>query len=1357
MPTNITGANLALGAYLLVNNPTREDSPPNMQSSKNITFLKGSNTPLSVSELKDPDNDSMIITVKSVPLFNTNSLVKKQNNTTVNVNDTLTAVELSNLYFILQTSQNLTTSNFRYEVAVAGKKFYQTISFSEMISPVSLILNSPPRVDSYKTLSIETNQEINLQITPPTDLNNDVLTVESWTLTGGTLKRNGVIVTKNQTLSVTDLPNLSWIAPNKKPTTNLYFSYVVSDGVNKAIQEIEFNITEVSISVNPITSVTITNNSINSGSIEDVIVGSLQVNSGTGTVTYNLINTAGNRFKLVNGNILVCGATATDYALAGTHSITVRATNVVGNTDATFTIQVIDVSQATGVQVSVPATLRFPVGSLVQNLPVLISNDVNAVVKITAIPTLAGMTLTKSTGAVLAVNDIITKNEAALLQIKRTSSLVINPDVPVVKSALGVVQTRSRPSGGANTAWSIDTSGSFISNNLIFYAGGPSRSLQDIDIVWETKIGTPQAAADVAYSILSNLNVQIGWGTAGTGNALDDHNWVGMAAVWLSGDGSQNGFTEGPALSVTGTSPASTVARLISANGSPIAPVARFNGIRIKNAPVGLQICSAKSWGAATGIFSGSTVTPLDIPAAVEVGISVTSGATVVNKTVIIGDDDTPFPGSNTPTATGFAVRMTLQNGSKTGSVWVFNQDDAGIVQYRTAAPTAFGAATKNGWRFSPIDIGKAEQIVVNASPLLTSDDTMLAVRLEIDSDGVVTWIFDTKGSSVTAGCWHSATFEYFKNGVLMSGTDISAGINVTQTAQKFTRGNMLVWQNKPRALDLTRIDSAVRAGLLPPNVIEFSNAAFSGGVWTGPARPDDGDFFGGMHGGIRSDIASPTDGFKLTPANMAELTSKDNQFFTDFYYYQRSGGERIAYMGYSAVTGRLVGLARKQIARSSSYLTRLQNLFTSFSTKRGLSANYLPWDFAANTILKTRNATQRLFGWHENTAASSGAKAGYTQYMIANDPNPDFYSARYTNEKLYVANHLWEGAHNIVPMANIAWVCTGDILYREIMIRAAEGALGYQTTGVVDNLYTLGFGLAVDEGQVRGIFCHLAVVVEALAAVKPADDPLFPGYKARINNIVTDTIKWIRWNINNSRANYGSTALEVAIKQKFGSAWSNTETAICLDGNFTYVAMNGWRDTFMYIIVARAAILGNAEARLLINELMSAIEFRISLGGSYCMAYSSHRAVTDPAVKVASYIVYGCETTKTPAEIQSMTAVQWRSMYDASVANARRQQVFDAGTTYCGPAFSSTTLQFQSQQDIRDYSLWLGVASIVNDCKKLGIITGNFNTDAMVNTVCSWMGTYAQHSTTDIYAKYICQFSAADLVAMNNTAPSLI
>jgi len=79
---------------------------------------------------------------------------------------------------------------------------------------------------------------------------------------------------------------------------------------------------------------------------QGTLVGNLAVVNGSGSYTFTLTDTAGNRFQLdgVDSSLLEAGATSTDFESATSHNITVEADNGVDAViDRTFTILVTDV------------------------------------------------------------------------------------------------------------------------------------------------------------------------------------------------------------------------------------------------------------------------------------------------------------------------------------------------------------------------------------------------------------------------------------------------------------------------------------------------------------------------------------------------------------------------------------------------------------------------------------------------------------------------------------------------------------------------------------------------------------------------------------------------------------------------------------------------------------------------------------------------------------------------------------------------------------------------------------------------------------------------------------------------------
>jgi hypothetical protein len=90
------------------------------------------------------------------------------------------------------------------------------------------------------------------------------------------------------------------------------------------------------------------------GSAADTLIGALSTSGTTGTPSFTLTNTAGNKAKITGSNLLA-GATATDYETATTFTVTVSVSGVTPTiTDTQFTIFVLNVVEDT-----TPAAFSF--------------------------------------------------------------------------------------------------------------------------------------------------------------------------------------------------------------------------------------------------------------------------------------------------------------------------------------------------------------------------------------------------------------------------------------------------------------------------------------------------------------------------------------------------------------------------------------------------------------------------------------------------------------------------------------------------------------------------------------------------------------------------------------------------------------------------------------------------------------------------------------------------------------------------------------------------------------------------------------------------------------------------------------
>ncbi|OSI73913.1 hypothetical protein BSZ21_06095 [Bradyrhizobium canariense] len=106
----------------------------------------------------------------------------------------------------------------------------------------------------------------------------------------------------------------------------------------------------------------LSNTSVAENSVTGTVVGSLlEVDpGGTGTATFSLLDNAGGRFAISNGNLVVAGSL--DYETAQSHQVTVRVADAAGNIfDKDLTVAVLDVA---GVTVTGDASANVLIGTI---------------------------------------------------------------------------------------------------------------------------------------------------------------------------------------------------------------------------------------------------------------------------------------------------------------------------------------------------------------------------------------------------------------------------------------------------------------------------------------------------------------------------------------------------------------------------------------------------------------------------------------------------------------------------------------------------------------------------------------------------------------------------------------------------------------------------------------------------------------------------------------------------------------------------------------------------------------------------------------------------------------------------------
>ncbi|MEO0410624.1 MAG: Ig-like domain-containing protein [Pseudomonadota bacterium] len=220
--------------------PTPTNQAPQAQDDKTLTVDEDMSVALAITAPTDPDaGDTLSITAVTAP---TNGQIVL-NGTAVTDLTTLTESDLPNLEY--QPDANFNgTDTFGYTVSDQnGGTDTQTITVT--INPIN---DGPPVVGANVTRTTDEDTDVALGIIAPTDPDPEqVLTISSFTgPTNGTLLLSGVAVADVSTLTVADLPNLSYRPDADENGIGFdSISYTVSDGVATSSQTITIDVNAV--------------------------------------------------------------------------------------------------------------------------------------------------------------------------------------------------------------------------------------------------------------------------------------------------------------------------------------------------------------------------------------------------------------------------------------------------------------------------------------------------------------------------------------------------------------------------------------------------------------------------------------------------------------------------------------------------------------------------------------------------------------------------------------------------------------------------------------------------------------------------------------------------------------------------------------------------------------------------------------------------------------------------------------------------------------------------------------------------------------------------------------------------------
>ncbi|MHC2302759.1 beta strand repeat-containing protein [Rhizobium mongolense] len=219
-----------------------------------------------------------------------------------------------------------------------------TVSLADLLNPPPV--NQPPVITSNggtNTAAIPV-QENTTAVTTVTgsDPNGDALT---YSIAGGADAGRFQINSQTGVLSFVDVPNFE--APVDDDANNVYEVIVETSDGHGGVDSQTISVTVSNLNEAQ-TGIVLSGGVVNEFSNLGTVIGTLSASDpDTGDQqSFTLLDNAGGRFALVNGNqIIVNNGVALDFEQANSHQITVRATDTAGNSiDRAIAVGVVDVN-----------------------------------------------------------------------------------------------------------------------------------------------------------------------------------------------------------------------------------------------------------------------------------------------------------------------------------------------------------------------------------------------------------------------------------------------------------------------------------------------------------------------------------------------------------------------------------------------------------------------------------------------------------------------------------------------------------------------------------------------------------------------------------------------------------------------------------------------------------------------------------------------------------------------------------------------------------------------------------------------------------------------------------------------------
>jgi hypothetical protein len=499
---------------------------------------------------------------------------------------------------------------------------------------------------------------------------------------------------------------------------------------------------------------------VSENSSEGLLVGTLSASNAT---SFSLIVPAGGRFKFIAPNRIECGPVNIDYETAQSHSIAVRATNANGSTDVNFTIQVVDVSETSGIAISGPSEVRFAETGAEETSKAVgvfgISGGTSPyTINVDATGVAAPMSFRKTPNgpAIVGAANAFTLAELNASVFARTSTPISGPSYNNTKCILA--EARSGTSvADMQSKTATDQSGNFRAGNYAYANASAS------DRVFSTRLsfnaaGTGTTKDNIPLLSISNLGVQFGYSEIIAGTVTLE--------LWGMLNGAYVGTTPLKTLTPTDYSIVSNRYYLNVSGGIRADAIDALELRVTTTAQMPSGIIFFLSQSATYVLMSIVTASASSTPDAIaspgsSIAVQVRDAVGATNvKTVFLGDNNTNFPLTETATGNDVASRVILEDWSSGSPVDVFTMFTT--AKHRVTAPgdarlaSAYGntyevweqfnaGQTKwMGWEFR----AKRTRYIDPAGGLLDETDVFVQRETEFTNESIHTVV----GSDVATG-----------------------------------------------------------------------------------------------------------------------------------------------------------------------------------------------------------------------------------------------------------------------------------------------------------------------------------------------------------------------------------------------------------------------------------------------------------------------------------------------------------------------------------------------------------------------------------------------------------------------------